>query len=172
MKSNGSTYKIAIAIIVILGSIAYLSISAEQSNKSYYVTIKELQTMGNKAYTRHLRVAGQVVPGSIVRQGPNADFTLYEQTNKLRVQYVGQEPPPDTFKSNSPTMAVGTFGRDGVFHATELQSKCASHYAPAQPGAKPGTNPGATPAMQPTAKNSPAPAPTTAMADAQPNLHK
>ena len=164
MKSNRSTYKIAIAIFVILGSIAYLSISAEQSNKSYYVTIQELQTMGNKAFTRHLRVSGQVVPGSIVRQGPNADFTLYEKTRKIRVEYVGQQPPPDTFKSNSPTLAVGTFGRDGVFHATELQSKCASHYAPVQNGAKP--------AMQPAAKNaSPAPA-TTTMAYAQPSLHK
>jgi cytochrome c-type biogenesis protein CcmE len=158
MKSNGNTYKIAIAIIIILGSIAYLSISAEQSNKSYYVTIQELQTMGNKAYTRHLRVAGMVVPGSIVRQGPNADFTLYEKSNKLRVEYVGEEPPPDTFKNNSPTLAVGTFGRDGVFHATELQSKCASHYAPAKPGAKP-------------AAQTAAAANTTAMADTQANLH-
>ena len=29
-------------------------------------------------------------------------------------------------------------GRDGVFHATALQAKCASKYAPAQPGATPG----------------------------------
>lgn len=164
MKSNGHTYKIAIAIFIILGSIAYLSISAEQSNKSYYVTIQELQTMGNKAYTRHLRVSGQVVPGSIVRQGPNADFTLYEHDRKLRVEYVGQEPPPDTFKNNSPTLAVGRYGRDGVFHATELQSKCASHYAPAKPGAQP--------AMQSTAKKSSTAPATTAMADAQPNLHQ
>lgn len=163
MKSNRNTYKIAIAIFVILGSIAYLSISAEQSNKSYYVTIKELQTMGNKAYTRHLRVAGLVVPGSIVRHGPNADFTLYEKTHKLRVEYTAQEPPPDTFKNNSPTLAVGTYGRDGIFHATELQSKCASHYSPAK----------TKPAMQPaTAKTSTSPAPATAMADAQPNVHK
>lgn len=164
MKSNAHTYKIAIAIFIILGSIAYLSISAEQSNKSYYVTIKELQTMGSKVYTRHLRVAGQVVPGSIVREGPNANFTLYEKSRKLQVEYVGQEPPPDTFKNNAPTLAVGTFGHDGVFHATELQSKCASHYAPAQPNAKP--------AMQPaTAKNTAPAASTTAMADAQANLH-
>lgn len=164
MKTAGNTYKIAIAIVIILGSIAYLSISAEQSNKSYYVTIQELQTMGNKAYTRHLRVSGQVVPGTIVRQGTDADFMLYEKDRKLRVEYVGQEPPPDTFKGNAPAMAVGTYGRDGVFHATELQAKCASHYAPAANGAKP--------AMQPTAKNSsPAPA-TTAMADAQPSLSK
>lgn len=165
MKSNGNTYKIAIAIFIILGSIAYLSISAEQSNKSYYVTIQELQTMGNKAYTRHLRVSGQVVPGSIVRQGPDATFTLYEKDRKLQVKYVGEEPPPDTFKSDSPTLAVGTFGRDGVFHATELQSKCASHYAPAKNGAPP--------AMQPAAAKNSVPAPaTTAMADTQLNLHQ
>ena len=164
MKSNGQTYKIAIAIFVILGAIAYLSISAEQSTKSYYVTIQQLQAMGNKAYTRNLRVAGNVVPGSIVRHGPNADFTIYEQNRKLRVEYVGEQPPPDTFKGNAPAMAVGRYGRDGVFHATELQAKCASHYAPVQNGAKPAT--------QPAAKNaSPAPA-TTAMADAQPSRHK
>jgi len=160
MKSNGQTYKVAIAILVILGSITYLAVSAEQSNKSYYVTIQELQTMGPKVYTRHLRVSGQVVPGSIVRNGPNANFTLYEQNRKLRVVYVGNEPPPDTFKSNIPALAVGTYGRDGVFHATELQAKCASHYAPAKPGAKPG--------MQPA--EAPAAASSTAMAEPHPAL--
>ena len=32
-------------------------------------------------------------------------------------------------------LAIGTFGRDGTFHATQLQAKCASKYAPAAPGA-------------------------------------
>ena len=36
-------------------------------------------------------------------------------------------------------LAIGTYGRDGVFHATELQAKCASKYAPPQPGAAPAT---------------------------------
>jgi cytochrome c-type biogenesis protein CcmE len=31
-------------------------------------------------------------------------------------------------------LALGTMGRDGVFHATELQAKCASKYAPQQQG--------------------------------------
>lgn len=146
MNSKGQTYKIAIAIFVILGAIAYLSISAEQSNKSYYVTIQELQSMGPKVYSRHLRVSGQVLPGSIERQGPDAEFTLYEQNRKLRVVYVSQEPPPDTFKNNAPALAVGTYGRDGIFHATLLQAKCASHYGPAKPGAKPGATPGMMPA--------------------------
>jgi cytochrome c-type biogenesis protein CcmE len=53
------------------------------------------------------------------------------------VSYKGSEPPPDTFKDDAQALAEGTYGRDGVFHATVLQAKCASKYAPAQPGAQP-----------------------------------
>jgi cytochrome c-type biogenesis protein CcmE len=31
-------------------------------------------------------------------------------------------------------LADGSFGHDGVFHAKGLQAKCASKYAPKQPG--------------------------------------
>jgi cytochrome c-type biogenesis protein CcmE len=129
---NKQGLRIGIAVVVILGTIAYLAISGVQANKSYYVTIQELNGLGNKAYTRHLRVAGNVQPGSIERKGTNADFVLVENERTLRVSYQGSEPPPDTFKDNSQALAVGTFGRDGVFHATQLQAKCASKYAPAQ----------------------------------------
>ena len=124
---------IAVAVLVVLGTIAYLSVTAVQANKSYYVTISELQAMGNKAYTRHLRVAGDVAANSIQRSGTNARFVLVEQGRTLPVSYQGIEPPPDTFKDGSQALAMGTFGRDGVFHATELQAKCASKYAAAKP---------------------------------------
>jgi cytochrome c-type biogenesis protein CcmE len=137
MKSTNQGTRIGIAIVVILGVIIYLAVSGVQANKSYYVTIQELQGMGNKAYTRHLRVAGNVQPGSIQHKGTDAEFVLVENANKLRVSYKGEEPPPDTFKDNSQALAVGTYGRDGVFHATQLQAKCASKYAPAQPGQSP-----------------------------------
>jgi cytochrome c-type biogenesis protein CcmE len=103
--------------------------------------------MGNKAYTRHLRVAGNVAPGSIQRVGTNAQFVLLEQGHTLKVDYQGSEPPPDTFKDDAQALAVGTYGRDGVFHATQLQAKCASKYAPAKPGEAPaGTTAMLTPA--------------------------
>ena len=137
MKSKNQGMRVGIAIVVILGAIIYLAITGVQANKSYYVTIQELQGMGNKAYTRHLRVAGNVQPGSIQHKGMGADFVLVENTRTLHVAYQGDEPPPDTFKDNSQALAIGTYGRDGVFHATQLQAKCASKYAPA-PGAKPG----------------------------------
>ncbi|MBW4027331.1 cytochrome c maturation protein CcmE [Acidipila rosea] len=137
MKSNNQGVRVAVAIFVILAGIIYLAISGQQANKSYYVTIAELHGMGNKAYTRHLRVAGNVLPGTIQHTGTNADFTLVENGLKLPVVYHGEEPPPDTFKDNAQALAIGTYGRDGVFHATQLQAKCASKYAPKAPGAAP-----------------------------------
>jgi cytochrome c-type biogenesis protein CcmE len=101
--------------VVILAVVGYLAVLGTNESKSYYVTISELQGMGGKAYTRHLRVAGNVAPGSIERSGTNAHFALLEQGKRLDVVYQGSEPPPDTFKDDAQALAIGTYGRDGVF---------------------------------------------------------
>ena len=137
-----SPIRIIIATVVILVTVGYLAFTGVRDNKSYYVTIGELQGMGNKAYVRHLRVAGNVAPGSIHRTGTYVNFSLVEQDRTLQVSYKGIEPPPDTFKDDAQALAVGTYGHDGVFHATQLQAKCASKYAPAAP--KTGTPDAAT----------------------------
>ena len=99
--------------------------------------------MGADAYSKRLRVAGNVQAGSIQRRGTHLDFVLMEQGQALRVEYTGTEAPPDTFTDDSQALADGTFGRDGVFHARQLQAKCASKYAPQD--AKPAGSPAATP---------------------------
>src|SRR5579859_4841386 len=95
--------------------------------------------MGDVAYSKRLRVAGNVKPGSIKRVGTHVQFVLIEEGQDLSVDYTGAEAPPDTFKDDSQALADGSFGRDGVFHAKQLQAKCASKYAPKQ-----GTQPGAS----------------------------
>jgi len=132
--------KIVAAAVLVLATVGWLAYTGVRDTKSYYCTIGELQAMGKKAYTRNLRVAGNVQPGSIQRSGTNARFVLLEQGLTLQVNYQGAEPPPDTFKDDAQALAVGTYGRDGVFHATQLQAKCASKYAPAKPGEAPAGN--------------------------------
>ncbi len=152
MKISPNTLRIGIAVAIIVGTISWLAISGAQANKSYYVTIAELGGMGDKAYHSQLRVEGFVQPGSIEQSGPHVTFILNEfeshsskaaSGHLLKVVYKGSEPPPDTFKDDAQALAEGTYGRDGVFHATVLQAKCASKYAPAQPGS---SQPGAAPA--------------------------
>lgn len=135
MSSPGKTYlKFGAATVVILLLLGYLAYTGVQDSKSYYVTIGELHKMGDGAYTKRLRVAGNVQPGSIKRVGTHVQFVLVEQNHLLSVDYTGTEAPPDTFKDDSQALADGSFGRDGVFHAKALQAKCASKYAPQQPG--------------------------------------
>jgi cytochrome c-type biogenesis protein CcmE len=135
MSDQGKKYlKFGAVTVVILVSLGYLAYTGVQESKSYYVTIKELQTMGSGAYSKRLRVAGNVQPGSIRRNGTHVEFVLVEQGQSLPVSYSGTEPPPDTFKDNAQALAEGSFGKDGVFHAKGIQAKCASKYAPQQPG--------------------------------------
>ena len=74
-----SPIRFFIAGALIVGVVSWLAISGARDTKSYYVTITELQAMGDKAHHVNLRVAGNVKPGTITRSGPNADFTLVEQ---------------------------------------------------------------------------------------------
>ncbi len=142
MKNSQATLRIGIAVAIILGTIGWLAYTGYGSSKSYYVTIPELSHMGQKAYRARLRVDGFVKPGSIVEDGTHVTFVLTQfeshspkaaTSGLLKVSYNGSEPPPDTFKGDAQAVAEGTYGRDGVFHATELQAKCASKYAPAKP---------------------------------------
>ena len=133
-QSRNKYVKFGAAISLIVLTLAYLAYLGAQESKSYYVTIKELRGLGDGAYTKRLRVAGNVQPGSIKRSGTHVEFILVEQNLSLPVSYAGTEPPPDTFKDNSQALAEGSYGRDGVFHAKQLQAKCASKYAPAKPG--------------------------------------
>ena len=167
MQMSKNSVRVGIAIAVILGTIGWLAFTGVSSNKSYYVTIAELGGMGDKAYHNQLRVEGFVQPGSIEQNGTHVTFVLNEFESHsekagtgrlLKVEYKGSEPPPDTFKDDSQALAAGTYGRDGVFHATTLQAKCASKYAPAEPGAAPasGMTPKKTASAAPAAANSPA----------------
>lgn len=133
---------------------SYLAFTGIQESKSYYVTVKELQSMRPGAHAKRLRVAGQVVPGSIHRQGTGADFQLDEQGLKLQVAYRGVEPPPDTFKDNAQALVEGSYGSDSVFHAQQIQAKCASKYAPANQGSQTAATGGTQPASMATSQTS------------------
>src|SRR5437660_2551883 len=146
MSSQGKTYlKLGGATVVIVMLLGYLAYTGVQDSKSYYVTISELHKMGNGAYAKRLRVAGNVQPGSIKRTGTHVQFVLVEQDQVLSVDYTGTEAPPDTFKDESQALADGKYGTEGVFHAKQLQAKCASKYAPQQPGTPANVTPGRAP---------------------------
>ena len=140
MKKYG---KFAALIAIILGTLIWLATAGIKESQTYYKTIAELGQMGDQAYTKRLRVGGDVSAGSIVRKGSIVEFTLLQEKRTLKVAYSGSDPLPDTFRDGAQALADGKMGHDGVFYANKVQAKCASKYE-AKPGQRPAASPAST----------------------------
>ena len=53
------------------------------------------------------------------------DFLLKEGKIDINVNFIGVR--PDLFKDNAEVIVTGVY-KDGIFHADNLQTKCASRY--------------------------------------------
>jgi cytochrome c-type biogenesis protein CcmE len=126
MKYKQLKFVAGAAVIVL--TLTYLGFSGFQESKAYYQTVSELYATKATAYDKRLKVAGDVVPGSIVREGKVIKFLISQETDTLPVQYVGTDAPPDTFVDRAQAVVEGQLGRDGVFIANKMQAKCASKY--------------------------------------------
>lgn len=120
--------KFGILITVVVGTLGWLAVSGVGANSSYYKTVIEVQKMGDSAQQKKLRLMGDVVPGSIQREGRKVSFSLKEQAQIIPVVYDGIEPVPDTLRDNAQAVAEGKMGPGGVFQASKVQAKCASKY--------------------------------------------
>lgn len=124
-----NTYvKFGILTVLILGCLVWLAVGGITDTKGYYKTIPELRQMGESAHRKRVLVAGDVTPGSIVKNGARVSFVLQQGTQTLSVVYAGADPLPDTFRDNAQALADGRLGPDGVFEANKIQAKCASKY--------------------------------------------
>jgi cytochrome c-type biogenesis protein CcmE len=129
-------WKFGVLMAIIVGSLLWLATAGISGSQTYYKTISELGQMGGKAQSQRVRVGGDVKADSIVRADGVVRFTLIQDKLTLNVAYEGRDPLPDTFKAGAQALADGRLGPDGVFHAQEIQAKCASKYAP-KPGEAP-----------------------------------
>lgn len=121
--------KFVVGTVVIVGAVLTLAITGMEESKAYYQTVPELKAMGVKAEGRRVRVAGNVVVGSIERQAEGVVlFVIDYEGDTLPVRYVGRGPLPDTLVDRAQAVAEGTIEPDGTFEATLVQAKCASKY--------------------------------------------
>ncbi len=120
-------WKIALAVVIVLATLGWLSYTGIRDSASYYLTISQLKQVKAGSQRRY-RVAGIVVPGSIQRHAGSMDFVLQQGKLTLPVSYIGTSPVPDTFVANAQALAEGRLLPDGQFQATGIQAKCPSKY--------------------------------------------
>ena len=120
--------KFAAGSVVIILTLSYLAYSGYQESKTYYHTVPELYAMKENAQDLRLQVSGDVIPGSIQRDGKVVSFVIGDEKQTLAIKYVGKDPLPDTLMDRATAMATGKLGPDGVFVADKMLAKCASKY--------------------------------------------
>jgi cytochrome c-type biogenesis protein CcmE len=125
---NSTKMKFIVGGAVILAALAWLGFVGFEESKAYYITVSEFDTMRGNLDGKTLKVAGDVVAGTIDRTAPQMEFVISNKGKNLKVRYVGKDVIPDTFKDGSKAVVEGNIAQDGVFQAHNIQAKCASKY--------------------------------------------
>jgi cytochrome c-type biogenesis protein CcmE len=120
--------KFGVGIGIILATLIALGWVGAKESKTYYHTISELPGLSQTELHQHMRVSGNVAPGTIQRMPGSIEFVLVEENRRLAVSYTGTDPLPDTFKDDAQALVEGKLGADGRFTADQVQAKCASKY--------------------------------------------
>jgi cytochrome c-type biogenesis protein CcmE len=163
-----------VVICLAVGVIVKSSFSAGQ----YYRTVAEITVDSEELVGESFRIAGKVLPGSIVvaqTTAPDYTFKINDESgNTVNVHYANAV--PDTFKELSEVVVEGRLVKPDLFEATHLVAKCPSKYegaltreeverreAEAAAGGK-ARMPPLTPAASPVAPGVAAPSPPAAPA--------
>ena len=120
--------KILLGGIVVAAALVWLGFVGFQESKAYYITVEEYASRKQSVDGKTLKLAGEVVPGSIDRTKPQMEFVIGNQDKTIRVQYIGKEIIPDTFKDGTKALVEGKATPDGIFQASHIEAKCASKY--------------------------------------------
>ncbi len=122
-----------IAGLVLAGALGYLIYAGVQSASMYYLSVSELTTRGEAAYTEDVRLSGTVMEGSVLQDSSSmiVDFVVTDGQSSLPVRYEGVL--PDAFKPGSDVVVEGRLLPSGTFRASTLLAKCPSKYEPAKP---------------------------------------
>ena len=123
----GSKMKFVIGGAVVVAALSWLGFVGFQESKSYYLTVEEYAALKD-VHGKTLKVAGDVVEGSIDRTKPQMEFVISHQGKSLKVRYIGKDVIPDTFKDGSKAVVEGNIAQDGVLQARRIEAKCASKY--------------------------------------------
>ncbi len=124
--------KLAIGVVVIVTSVAYLLFSGATGNTLYYLTVPEVQQKGRTLQGEAIRVAGKITADPIAWDVRNLSlgFVIGDAQARLPVHYTGVK--PDMFQPGVDVIVEGRLGPDGVFAASTVMTSCPSKYEEAK----------------------------------------
>lgn len=126
MKRNTLIYFFAFCFFAI--GIGWLCYSAFNESRSYFLNVSEAKTT-KPENLENARLFGIVSADGINKKLNSVTFNLLDkdsQTEFIPVSFTGLI--PDTFKQGVEIIIEGSIGKDGLFYAKSLMTKCPSKY--------------------------------------------
>ncbi len=121
--------KLIIAGVILLPVLAHLGYALANSDiTNYYITVDEFVA---RSSSTPVRVAGDVVPGSIQWNNSTQTmrFQIAGETSRVDVTFRGYV--PDSFRDGTTVVLEGSRGTGNAFLATSVAVRCPHQYLPA-----------------------------------------
>jgi cytochrome c-type biogenesis protein CcmE len=94
---------------------------------AFYLTTSEVVARGDSTGSEKYRVNGNVVPGTVERDGLETTFVISDGATEVTV--FTDRPLPDSFRDDPDTQVVALGTYDGsMFTASEVLAKCPSKF--------------------------------------------
>ena len=117
--------RLIVATVVLVAVFAVGIVWVVSAKGAYYRQVSDLSaSMSGKS----VKVGGQVVDGTIVRDASGVHFKMEDLTGKpttIKVNFAGQMPA--TFEAGSQVVVTGTYAGSAI-DADQMQTKCPSKY--------------------------------------------
>ena len=126
MKLRHKRLAIAGSVLVSVGAIAALVLSAFKSNLVFFYSPSQIAAH-EAPVNRTFRLGGLVQEGTVKREGVKVSFVVTDTSKTTVVEYEGIL--PDLFKEGKGVVAQGQL-REGVFVAREVLAKHDENYMP------------------------------------------
>ncbi len=132
-RSNLTRF-IIVASVVVLG-VGFMIWLAFGENTRYFLTVSEFNSKSEIQDGQMVRVSGMLVEGTFNR-GDKSTVSQFQLTDKegvnsgtalLQASYEGVLPDL-FFNPHSEIILEGSYGAEGLFHASEILVKCPSKY--------------------------------------------
>jgi cytochrome c-type biogenesis protein CcmE len=157
--------KFIVAGLLIVAAVVYLIVTSTGSTAHYFLTIKELQAMGEDADGRRVTISGAVLGDTISYDAsqPEVTFTIVQvpgdpreveragglaevlhdavtNSDAPRLEVVYEDVKPDLLQHESQAIIRGQLKDDGRFYADEVLLKCPTRYEEGVPAQSAGSS--------------------------------
>jgi cytochrome c-type biogenesis protein CcmE len=111
--------KLIAASVIIVAALGFVAYQGVRSSMVYYLTPTEFKTRPELRHNK-IRMAGRVVPGSVVKTEGLVRFEITDGITPYAVRYGG--PLPDLFAEGREVLVEGRVDSAGVIQAAQVIS--------------------------------------------------